>query len=191
MPSTLSNASIWWMDALDRAHRKEPIENVLKRGAKLWFLLQQSDLIAVSLAKAQGRSNISHKWPPCVFLLMREISVWKAAEQGHPTLSALHNFDLAQGQVFYFYVSVGSTMLSLSWCPQVELVRWTQSVGLTLVNRDLNSLQLKTPSGQILSFCILQIFPFTSESKRMGIIVRVWCMAAALLCANVTNESCI
>lgn len=53
-------------------------------------------------------------------------------------------------------------------------MRWTQSVGLTLVNRDLNSLQLKTPSGQILSFCILQIFPFTSESKRMGIIVRVW-----------------
>ncbi|KAA8586212.1 hypothetical protein FQN60_007781, partial [Etheostoma spectabile] len=55
---------------------------------------------------------------------------------------------------------------------EVELVRWTESVGLTLVNRDLNSLQLKTPSGQILSFHILQIFPFTSESKRMGIIVR-------------------
>lgn len=56
---------------------------------------------------------------------------------------------------------------------QVELVRWTQSVGLTLVNRDLASLQLRTPSGQTLSFHILQIFPFTSESKRMGIIVRV------------------
>lgn len=57
--------------------------------------------------------------------------------------------------------------------PQVELVRWTQGVGLTLVNRDLASLQLRTPSGQIISFHILQIFPFTSESKRMGIIVRV------------------
>uniref|UniRef100_A0A8C2ZVD0 Phospholipid-transporting ATPase n=1 Tax=Cyclopterus lumpus TaxID=8103 RepID=A0A8C2ZVD0_CYCLU len=55
---------------------------------------------------------------------------------------------------------------------EVELVRWTQSVGLTLVNRDLTSLQLRTPSGQMLSFHILQIFPFTSESKRMGIIVR-------------------
>uniref|UniRef100_A0A669C9D8 Phospholipid-transporting ATPase n=1 Tax=Oreochromis niloticus TaxID=8128 RepID=A0A669C9D8_ORENI len=55
---------------------------------------------------------------------------------------------------------------------EVALVRWTESVGLTLVNRDLTSLQLKTPSGQILSFYILQIFPFTSESKRMGIIVR-------------------
>uniref|UniRef100_A0AAR2KQ78 Phospholipid-transporting ATPase n=1 Tax=Pygocentrus nattereri TaxID=42514 RepID=A0AAR2KQ78_PYGNA len=55
---------------------------------------------------------------------------------------------------------------------EVALVRWTESVGLTLVNRDLTSLQLKTPAGQILTFYILQIFPFTSESKRMGIIVR-------------------
>uniref|UniRef100_A0A8C6X9Z2 Phospholipid-transporting ATPase n=1 Tax=Naja naja TaxID=35670 RepID=A0A8C6X9Z2_NAJNA len=54
----------------------------------------------------------------------------------------------------------------------VALVQWTESVGLTLVNRDLTSMQLKTPSGQILTYYILQIFPFTSESKRMGIIVR-------------------
>ncbi|XP_072426945.1 probable phospholipid-transporting ATPase IIB isoform X2 [Chiloscyllium punctatum] len=55
---------------------------------------------------------------------------------------------------------------------EVALVQWTQSVGLTLVSRDLSSMQLKTPSGQILPFIILQVFPFTSESKRMGIIVR-------------------
>nr|XP_061808291.1 probable phospholipid-transporting ATPase IIB isoform X3 [Nerophis lumbriciformis] len=55
---------------------------------------------------------------------------------------------------------------------EVALVQWTESVGLTLVNRDLASLQLKTPGGQILSYNILEIFPFTSESKRMGIIVR-------------------
>ncbi|KAI1902011.1 hypothetical protein AGOR_G00040320 [Albula goreensis] len=55
---------------------------------------------------------------------------------------------------------------------EVALVRWTESVGLTLVNRDLTTMQLRTPAGQILTFNILQIFPFTSESKRMGIIVR-------------------
>ncbi|XP_058608929.1 probable phospholipid-transporting ATPase IIB isoform X2 [Onychostoma macrolepis] len=55
---------------------------------------------------------------------------------------------------------------------EVALVHWTESVGLTLVNRDLTSLQLKTPAGHILTYYILQIFPFTSESKRMGIIVR-------------------
>ncbi|XP_031222002.1 probable phospholipid-transporting ATPase IIB isoform X2 [Mastomys coucha] len=55
---------------------------------------------------------------------------------------------------------------------EVALVRWTESVGLTLVSRDLASMQLKTPSGHVLTYCILQMFPFTSESKRMGIIVR-------------------
>ncbi|RXM35067.1 putative phospholipid-transporting ATPase IIB [Acipenser ruthenus] len=60
---------------------------------------------------------------------------------------------------------------------EVALVQWTESVGLTLVNRDLTSMQLKTPGGQIFTFYILQIFPFTSESKRMGIIVRCGNMA--------------
>uniref|UniRef100_A0A673G8Y7 Phospholipid-transporting ATPase n=1 Tax=Sinocyclocheilus rhinocerous TaxID=307959 RepID=A0A673G8Y7_9TELE len=55
---------------------------------------------------------------------------------------------------------------------EVSLVQWTESVGLTLVGRDQSSMQLRTPSGQILNFTILQIFPFTYESKRMGIIVR-------------------
>lgn len=62
-------------------------------------------------------------------------------------------------------------MISVSL--QVSLVQWTESVGLTLVGRDQSSMQLRTPSGQILNFTILQIFPFTYESKRMGIIVRV------------------
>lgn len=56
---------------------------------------------------------------------------------------------------------------------QVALVQWTESVGLTLVNRDLTSMQLRTPGGQILTYRVLQMFPFTSEGKRMGIIVRV------------------
>lgn len=63
--------------------------------------------------------------------------------------------------------------LTPRWSPQVALVQWTESVGLTLVSRDLTSMQLRTPGGQILTYCILQTFPFTSESKRMGVIVRV------------------
>ena len=66
-------------------------------------------------------------------------------------------------------------------------MRWTDSVGLTLVNRDLASLQLRTPSGQILTFHILQIFPFTSESKRMGIIVRVRPITARLARRPITS----
>ncbi|XP_045881808.1 probable phospholipid-transporting ATPase IIB isoform X2 [Meles meles] len=55
---------------------------------------------------------------------------------------------------------------------EVALVQWTESVGLTLVSRDLGSMQLRSPSGQLLTFSVLQMFPFTSESKRMGVIVR-------------------
>ena len=33
-------------------------------------------------------------------------------------------------------------------------------------------MQLKTPNRKILTYTILQTFPFTSETKRMGIIVK-------------------
>ncbi|XP_052232597.1 probable phospholipid-transporting ATPase IIB [Dreissena polymorpha] len=55
---------------------------------------------------------------------------------------------------------------------EVALVSWTESVGLTLVKRDINSMQLRAPNGATLSYTIIQIFPFTSESKRMGIILK-------------------
>ena len=58
-------------------------------------------------------------------------------------------------------------------CFKVALVRWTEEVGLGLTKRDNNSIQLRTPITTFIDFTILQIFPFTSESKRMGIIVKV------------------
>jgi ATPase, P-type (transporting), HAD superfamily, subfamily IC len=55
---------------------------------------------------------------------------------------------------------------------EVAIVTWTQSVGLTLVFRDRTRIELQTPSGSRIIFDVLDIFPFTSESKRMGIVVR-------------------
>ncbi|XP_018567558.1 probable phospholipid-transporting ATPase IIB isoform X1 [Anoplophora glabripennis] len=55
---------------------------------------------------------------------------------------------------------------------EVALVQWTQDVGLTLSRRDLSSMQLRGPDGRLLNYAILQIFPFTSETKRMGIIIK-------------------
>lgn len=85
---------------------------------------------------------------------------------------------------------------------EIALVKWTEQVGLTLIARDINSmtLQLRLNSNKssidsindtssittnsatnnasaitnnsLLHFQILQLFPFTSESKRMGIIVK-------------------
>eukprot|EP01134_Creolimax_fragrantissima_P003437 CFRG3437T1 len=55
---------------------------------------------------------------------------------------------------------------------EVALVKWAVRVGLILTHRDLNEMHIETPSGDPLKFDILQSFPFTSETKRMGIIVR-------------------
>uniref|UniRef100_A0A146MEN6 Phospholipid-transporting ATPase n=3 Tax=Lygus hesperus TaxID=30085 RepID=A0A146MEN6_LYGHE len=55
---------------------------------------------------------------------------------------------------------------------EVALVKWSEEVGLALTQRDINSMQLHTPANTTLDFSILQMFPFTSESKRMGIIVK-------------------
>ena len=43
---------------------------------------------------------------------------------------------------------------------------------MALVSRDRTSMTLRTPTDDQMTFDILAIFPFTSESKRMGIIVR-------------------
>lgn len=55
---------------------------------------------------------------------------------------------------------------------EVAIVRWTESVGLTLSARERTKIELKGPTGQILAFDVLEIFPFTSETKRMGIVIR-------------------
>lgn len=57
---------------------------------------------------------------------------------------------------------------------EIAIVRWTESVGLRLAARDRHSMTLEsTQTGQVvLRVQILYVFPFTSEGKRMGIILR-------------------
>nr|CAH8864748.1 unnamed protein product [Trichobilharzia regenti] len=55
---------------------------------------------------------------------------------------------------------------------EIALVSWTATVGVTLVFRDLHRMRLRLPNGSIVEYEILNLFPFSSESKRMGIIVR-------------------
>ncbi|KAJ7727664.1 hypothetical protein DFH07DRAFT_851642 [Mycena maculata] len=66
----------------------------------------------------------------------------------------------------------GSVTYQASSPDEVAIVTWTQSIGLTLVFRDRTRIELQTPSGARISYDVLELFPFTSESKRMGIVVR-------------------
>ncbi|KAI9813839.1 MAG: putative aminophospholipid-translocase [Pycnora praestabilis] len=57
---------------------------------------------------------------------------------------------------------------------EIAIVRWTENVGLRLVHRDRQGMVLQsTDSGRVVvRVRILEVFPFTSEGKRMGIIVQ-------------------
>ncbi|KAF8994889.1 hypothetical protein BDQ17DRAFT_1251261 [Cyathus striatus] len=66
----------------------------------------------------------------------------------------------------------GTVTYQASSPDEVAIVTWTASVGLTLVFRDRTRMELQTPTSARLIYDILEIFPFTSESKRMGIVVK-------------------
>lgn len=55
---------------------------------------------------------------------------------------------------------------------EVALVRFAESVGMTLKERSMNRIVLKVPGGLDMSFDVLAEFPFTSEAKRMGVVVQ-------------------
>lgn len=55
---------------------------------------------------------------------------------------------------------------------EIAIVNFTESVGLSLFKRDRHIITLlHESSGTLLDYDILNVFPFSSESKRMGIIV--------------------
>ena len=57
---------------------------------------------------------------------------------------------------------------------EIAIIRWTESCGLRLAHRDRHTMMLEsTHSGEVVAKVeILHLFPFTSESKRMSIMVR-------------------
>lgn len=66
----------------------------------------------------------------------------------------------------------GSKSYQASSPDEIALVKFTENINLTLIFRTSEEIHLKTPSGDIEKYDVLHIFPFTSESKRMGIIVQ-------------------
>jgi phospholipid-translocating ATPase len=55
---------------------------------------------------------------------------------------------------------------------EIAIIQWIASLGLHLIHRDRHTLHLKSEDGTIFIYDILNIFPFTSANKRMGIVIR-------------------
>ena len=69
-------------------------------------------------------------------------------------------------------VNVGDKKeLQASSPDEVALVQFAEKVGYELMERDQNVIQVKNAVGHEECYDILAIFPFSSESKRMGIIL--------------------
>jgi phospholipid-translocating ATPase len=57
---------------------------------------------------------------------------------------------------------------------EIALVKWTEAVGLRLIHRDRKGMLLQSvdTGRSVVRVRILEVFPFTSDGKRMGIIVQ-------------------
>ncbi|EPT26927.1 cation-transporting atpase family protein [Toxoplasma gondii TgCatPRC2] len=55
---------------------------------------------------------------------------------------------------------------------EVALVTFARDIGVKLVHRDEHCIRLEVPGGAALEYSVLTTFPFSSETKRMGIILR-------------------
>ena len=69
-------------------------------------------------------------------------------------------------------IDKGERILQASSPDEVALVNFAETVGFKLLERKTNLIKIKTPGDFIEEYEILFNFPFSSETKRMGIILR-------------------
>ena len=55
---------------------------------------------------------------------------------------------------------------------EVALVSFANSLGIELIERDQGSIVIKNSAGRNEEYYVLANFPFSSESKRMGIVLK-------------------
>lgn len=66
----------------------------------------------------------------------------------------------------------GERVLQASSPDEIALVKFSESLGFLLESKDVNTIRIKNPVGDIEEFEILENFPFSSERKRMGILLK-------------------
>jgi len=69
-------------------------------------------------------------------------------------------------------IDEGKRIFQASSPDEIALVGTIESLGMKLVTRDQDSISIEDAGGSMENYNILAIFPFSSESKRMGIILK-------------------
>ncbi|KAJ2715158.1 putative aminophospholipid-translocase [Coemansia spiralis] len=133
------------------------------------------------LGKGHGRARrdmLQHIFDMVESLALRH-NVTPAEEEGAGN-GASHDAQLAVA------VSKPISYQALS-SDEVAIEQWTDRVGVVLAERPLNTITLRLDAllaesqygcglAPTLTYDVLHAFPFTSESKRVGVVVRSWLM---------------
>jgi len=69
-------------------------------------------------------------------------------------------------------IDEGKRVFQASSPDEIALVETVESLGIKLINRDQNFMSIENAAGIVEHYEILANFPFSSENKRMGIILR-------------------
>lgn len=130
---------------------------------KKWFSAQpinEHQLISPSSTFIVPNSNVSRSRRD-IECRVRDIVL--ALSLCHNVIPTIENQD-----------GVSVTSYQASSPDEVAIVKWTQAVGLQLVHRDRKGMTLQSVEvlQPVVRVRILNIFPFTSSSKRMGIVVQ-------------------
>lgn len=69
-------------------------------------------------------------------------------------------------------IEEGEKVYQASSPDEIALVKLAEDLKMRLISRDQSQIIIETPNGRRESYSILACFPFTSDSKRMGIILK-------------------
>ncbi|XP_059477594.1 probable phospholipid-transporting ATPase IIB isoform X2 [Neocloeon triangulifer] len=141
----------------------ETFEEIVLHLRKAFAKQQQSEMRGVSSGKMR-RSELSR--------VLEAVKALALCHNVTPTYETSDRSENGSDEAEADQHSSQEVIYQASSPDEVALVKWTEESGLALIHRDLTTMQLRTPNGSVLNYTILQIFPFTSETKRMGVIVK-------------------
>ena len=134
---------------------------------KIHMGTMQFDNESMQDLKSQLEKSFQSQWDSIsepLFAFKRHMGISTRIRDAVLALSLCHNVTPTKDDY-------GNISLQAASPDEIAIVSWTCWLGMELVHRDLNTIILEF-RGVRMEFKILNVFPFTSESKRMGIVIK-------------------
>ncbi|KAJ1796366.1 putative aminophospholipid-translocase, partial [Coemansia sp. RSA 2399] len=139
---------------------------------------------AAATGLAVGHGKARRDMPQRVFDMVESLALCHNVTPAEESTAAASSDDAASMHDERLSVAVARPMSYQASSPdEIAIIKWTELVGVVLAERSLASITLRLdaliPEAQggrgtapTMVYDILHVFPFTSESKRMGIVVK-------------------